>query len=135
MNFILLCTAFILQFVGHRIGDYVFQTDWQAQNKVSNLLARFKHCIVYSVSISALMLTGFGWKTVTAVFLITLIEHMWIDSRKPVIAWKNFLEKRIAGNKGFAIIDVPFFVIIEIDQTIHFTRILLISFLIGYGII
>lgn len=134
MNLTLLCTAFILQFVGHRMGDYLFQTDWQAQNKAKNKIARADHCVVYSITIALLMLIAFKWQTAVIVFALTFLEHMFIDSRKPIIWWKTRLE-RVAGNKSFDMDKMPFFVMIEIDQTVHYMRCMLISMLIGYGVI
>jgi len=133
VDFVMFCTAFIFQFIGHRIGDYVLQTDWQAQNKATNVGARARHCAAYSTTIALLILPVFGLVPAIAVQLITMFEHMWIDSRKPVVAWKTFLEKRIAGNHGFEISQMPFFVLIEIDQTIHYLRIFLLSLLLASG--
>ncbi|MFE1631304.1 DUF3307 domain-containing protein [Brevibacillus reuszeri] len=133
MDFTVFCTAFILQFVGHRVGDYLFQTDWQAQNKSKDVTARLQHVMVYSLVIGGMMLIGFKWQAAVVVFALTFLEHMWIDSRKPVIAWKTFLEKRISGNRGFEISQMPFFVLIEIDQTIHYLRIFLLSLMLASG--
>lgn len=135
MNLLLLCTAFILQFVGHRMGDYLFQTDWQAQNKTKNAVARLRHCLIYSLTIALLMLVAFDLRIATFVFVVTILEHFWIDSRKPIVAWKTFLERKICKQDTFNIENVPFFVVIEIDQTVHYLRILLISLLIANGII
>lgn len=51
MNLLLFCVAFIFQYVGHRIGDYLLQTNYQAQNKANNFISRFKHYLVYSLTI------------------------------------------------------------------------------------
>jgi hypothetical protein len=67
------------------------------------------------------------------VWVITFVEHMIIDTRKPIVGWKKLLE-RVVGNKGFDIDKMPFFVLIEIDQTVHMMRIFAISLLIAYGI-
>lgn len=135
MDLTLFCTAFILQFVGHRIGDYLLQTNLQALNKANNIKYRFRHCLVYSISILAVVLFGFDWVTALVVFGLTFLEHIWIDSRTPVVKWKLFIERTIARKKDFKIEDLPFFVLIEVDQTIHILRIFVISLLIGYGII
>lgn len=135
MDLILFCTAFIIQFVGHRIGDYLFQTDWQAQNKAKDGIARLKHVLVYSSTISLMMLIVFDWRLCVLVWGITFLEHFWIDSRNPIIAWKTFLETKIAKQKDFDINNLPFFVMIEIDQTVHYIRIFVLSILIGLGVI
>lgn len=134
MNLTLFCTAFILQFVGHRIGDYLFQTDWQAQNKAKNGIARFKHCAVYSLTISTMLLFIISWQAAVIVFMLTMVEHSLIDSRDPIVWWKTTLE-RVVGNKSFDMDKMPFFVMIEIDQTVHYIRCLLIAMLIGYGMV
>jgi hypothetical protein len=59
-------------------------------------------------------------------FIVQFIGHrIWL---------KTFIETKIAGNKNFDISSIPSFVIIEIDQTIHYTRILIISAIIAYFI-
>lgn len=130
----LFSTAFIIQLVGHRMGDYLFQTDYQAQNKAKSGIARYKHCFVYALTIGLMMGFAFKWQMMLAVFGLTFIEHYIIDSRKPIVWWKKTLEK-VVGNKGFDIEKMPFFVLIEIDQTVHYVRIFVISMLIGYGIL
>lgn len=135
MNLLLFCTAFILQSMGHKVGDYLIQTHSQALNKAKSFSFRLRHCIMYSLSVSLMMLFAFDITVVSIVLIVTLLEHMWIDSRKPVIAWKTFLEKRIAKNKDFNVDELPFFVVIEIDQAIHYLRLFVIALLIGYGVI
>lgn len=135
MDLSLFCTAFIIQFVGHQLGDYGLQTNFQAINKAENSNTRLRHSLVYSAIISLLLLVAFSWTTAIVVFILTVLEHMIVDSRKPVIAWKIFFERKIAGNKRFNIEDLPFFVLVAIDQAFHITRIFIISLLIGGGVI
>lgn len=135
MDLLLFCTAFIIQFVGHQLGDYGFQTNFQAMNKAENANIRLRHSLVYSAIISLLLLFAFSWTTTIVVFILTVLEHMIVDYRKPVIAWKTFFERKISGNKRFNIEDLPFFVLVAIDQTFHITRIFIISLLIGGGVI
>lgn len=135
MDLSLFCTAFIIQFVGHQLGDYGLQTNFQAMNKAENSNTRLRHSLVYSAIISLLLLFAFSWSTTIVVFILTVLEHMIVDSRKPVIVWKTFFERKISGNKRFNIEDLPFFVLVAIDQTSHITRIFIISLLIGGGVI
>lgn len=95
MNLTLFTAAFIIQLVGHRIGDYLFQTDWQAQNKTKDWWARWKHCVVYSLTISLMMLMLVNWKVAVVIYGITFLEHYWIDSRKPIVWWKTLLETKL----------------------------------------
>jgi len=135
MNLLIFCSVFILQFMGHRLGDYFFQTNAQAVQKANNWLARLRHCLVYSVIVASLTLFVVDWKVALIIFAITIVEHMWIDSRKPIVKYKEFLERKIARTKDFKVEDLPFFVIVDIDQTVHYLRIFIISLLIAYGVI
>ena len=38
------------QLLLHLWGDYIFQSDWMAQNKTKNSLAALAHCLTYSVA-------------------------------------------------------------------------------------
>lgn len=134
MNFIIFCTAFIIQFVGHRIGDFFLQTLSQALNKTSSGWARAKHCFVYSLTISLLMLIAFDWKVSVIIFVLTFVEHYVIDTGKFVSWWLKFQELVLARNKTYKLEQTPFFVVIEYDQTVHFVRIFVLSLLLGYGI-
>lgn len=134
MDLAVFSTAFILQFVGHRIGDYLLQTDYQAQNKAKSVTVRIRHCTIYSLAISLLVAVVFGIETAAIVYLLTKVEHLFIDSRWPVVGYKKLLEK-VAGNKGFDIDKMPFFVLIEIDQSIHYLRCFVIALLIAYQVI
>lgn len=135
MDLLIFCTVFILQFVGHRIGDYLFQTNDQAINKAKDGVYRVRHCISYSLTVASMILFVFEWDKAVIVFGLTFLEHMWIDSRTPVIKWKNFIERKLAKNNDFEVDSLPFFVLIEIDHSIHILRIFIISLLFGYGIL
>lgn len=132
MDLINMTALFILQYVGHRVGDFIFQTDSQAQLKTTSSFARHKHCLIYSLTVAAFTLFVVDWEIAFFILGITLIEHNFIDTRKPVIWIKTFLETKIARNNTFDIKNVPWFVIVEIDQTIHILRILAISILFSF---
>lgn len=135
MDYPIFATAFIVQFVGHRLGDFFLQTGWQAMNKAANGLARFRHCVVYAGSISFLLVIIEDWGTCSIVFGLTFVEHMVIDSRKPIISWIMLLERRISNNKAFTVKQIPSFLMLEIDQTVHIVRIFILSILIAYNVI
>lgn len=132
MDFALFSAVFILQFVGHRIGDFIFQTDNQALFKTTSEYMRMKHCIVYATTVSALTLFALPLPLVGLVWGLTFMEHMIIDDRRFVLWWKTFLETKIVRRKDFDIKNVPGFVIIEIDQTIHMVRMMLIAMMFAY---
>lgn len=126
-NLPLFASLFILQFVGHRVGDYLFQTDFQAQNKTKAFWPLFRHCFVYALTVALFSLIVLPPYYALIVFAITIIEHLVVDTRIPVMDWKIFLEKYLARRKDFLFSNLPTFVVIEIDQTIHMLRMLIIS--------
>ena len=70
------------QLILHGIGDYLFQTDYQALNKkkkgIVGFYACFCHCLTYSLPF---LFIG-NWKSVLAIF----ISHFIID-RTQIVAW------------------------------------------------
>jgi hypothetical protein len=131
MNLELFCTLFILQFVGHKVGDYLFQGEKDSIYKSKDFKHLFRHCLMYSIIVT-LFVVFFYPRVALLVFSITMLEHLIIDSRTPVVGWKTFFEKKIMRNKNFDINNLPFFVLVEIDQTFHLIRILLLSLFIAH---
>lgn len=130
MNLELFCTLFILQFVGHRVGDYLFQGEKDANFKSKDFKRLFRHCLMYSITVT-IFVSFFFPRLALLVFSVTMLEHIIIDSRTPVEDWQTFFEKKIMRNKDFDINKLPFFVLIEIDQTFHLLRIFLLSLFIS----
>ena len=71
--------------IGHLVGDYLLQTDWQAGNKKSpgliGWLACLSHCLVWTLSV--LLFTG--WWNLNLAILVFL-SHLVLDRTK-FIAW------------------------------------------------
>ena len=132
MDLVWFCTLFIFQFIGHRIGDYLIQSNKQALLKATDATQRFDHCLSYSLAVSLPLLFIIEARYVLVIFFLTFIEHMIVDSRKPVEWWKTFFEQKIKGDKNFNLNELPFFVLIEIDQTFHLLRIFIISIIFAH---
>lgn len=47
---------FLLLLMGHFIGDYILQNDWQALQKKEKKLPLFVHCSIYTVTCSIILL-------------------------------------------------------------------------------
>jgi Protein of unknown function (DUF3307) len=73
--------VFFLVLAGHLIGDFVVQTDWQANNKERNWRADAAHVLTYHVIMAVLVLP------------------VWHD---PNAAWLSDLD-RIGTNDEFAV--------------------------------
>lgn len=132
MNLALFSALFIIQFVGHRIGDYLIQGNTDSMRKGKSFKHRLRHCLMYSTAIGLLVLTVVAPLYALIIWAVTLIEHLIVDSRKPVVGWKNFFERKIMRDKYFDTDNLPFFVLIEIDQTFHIVRIFIISLVLAY---
>lgn len=93
----------------HWVADFVFQSDWMAQNKSKNNLALISHCSVYGI-VFMLMTWDF--------FLggIVMIIHHPVDYVTSRINSKLWADKKIHW----------FFVSVGFDQWIHFVTILLV---------
>ena len=91
----------VLIIILHFIADFVLQSSWMAQNKSKNNLALFSHVLVYYVPF---MIIGFWYAVLNAIL------HGFIDYFTSRLTSKLWEEKKIHY----------FFVIIGLDQTLHF---------------
>ncbi|AET69198.1 Protein of unknown function (DUF3307) [Desulfosporosinus orientis DSM 765] len=71
--------------IGHLVGDYLLQTEWQAVNKktpgLKGWLACLIHCSFWTLSVSVFT----GWFSVKVVLLVFL-SHILLD-RTNFVAW------------------------------------------------
>jgi hypothetical protein len=98
----------------HWLGDFVFQTDWMAQNKSSNWKALFAHGLTYGAvfqlgCIPLILLRVPGSWYVTLFILVNTLSHIGID------ALTSRLNSRLfkAGEWHY------FFVSVGFDQFLH----------------
>ncbi len=116
-------TVFIALYVGHHIGDYWIQTDWQARNKGAagrlGRLACFAHVTWYVwTQYFALILTmyvtesppkrdaaGRAWIAIVAALLFSGVTHYLADRREHgLMMW---IARRLPSLKGFLTFGVP----------------------------
>lgn len=77
----------MIQLILHFWGDYLFQSDWAANNKTSNSFACLVHATLYSLPF---LLLRPSW----AAFAVIFITHFFIDRfrlAKYLVYAKNFL--------------------------------------------
>lgn len=105
-----------LVLAGHFLGDWVVQSDWQAQNKMRSWRAMGQHMIGYHLVLA--LLSGFAWPFHRGlpirwwVFIgVSLVTHAVIDRRRPV-QWLL----RHTGSAAFA--EQPWGVM-AVDQALH----------------
>ncbi len=107
----------------HWIADFVFQTDWQAQNKSKNNIALLTHTINYSVcwAIPIIFLLPGDWTTRDYLIasvqftLVTFICHTITDYFTSRLNTYLYNKKQIHY----------FFVSIGFDQILHYVQLFL----------
>lgn len=101
-------------FIGHLIGDYLFQNDWMGENKKKRWLPALVHCAVYTACVFALtaIFAGWPWWTIPIIFL----SHLAVDKTMLV----KYLAK-VIRREGFIDPQSIFFPWswVIIDNTIH----------------
>ncbi len=78
--------------VGHLVGDYIWQNDWQALNKKRSSLHCLVHCLLYTLAVAV-----FSRFTVGGVGLIVVFATHFAIDRTQFVAW--WMGK--AGQTGF----------------------------------
>ncbi|KFL63784.1 DUF3307 domain-containing protein [Bacillus cereus ATCC 10876] len=116
-------SLFIVLYIGHKIGDYLLQTDYQAVNKKDNWIALISHCFIYTLAVSIMAYVFVGFFNWTAIFIL-FISHIIID-RKIFLNWWAKNIKRIRDTEEPAVQPG----LIELDQAFHYIILFIISFL------
>jgi len=124
--------------IGHLIGDFLLQNDWQAMNKKSfklkGWIACLVHCILYTVAVVAC--TGWWrWDLIGLVFL----SHFPID-KTYIVAWymlKFGAFKRVLsvnsdtidpnGLLGYCVNNHKTWAYLFVDNTVHLTLLWLVA--------
>ena len=101
------CLIIYLLFT-HWVADFVFQSDWQAQNKSKNNKALGLHCLIYGVTVATMTLNPFFG-------LINGLIHFPVDYITSRINSKLWAEKKVHY----------FFVSVGWDQFLHFCTLIL----------
>lgn len=112
---------FIILYIGHKIGDYLFQTDKQAVNKTKEWGPLISHCFWYTlivIGMAYLFADYFKWSAVIVIF----ISHMIIDHG----LFLNFWAKKVKGITDPTTSNVKT-AMFELDQSFHYFVIFLLS--------
>lgn len=101
---------FPLLIAGHLIGDWVFQTDAQAQMKTTSWRANQAHMLTYHLALAALSIWAAGW-AIVPILIVSWVTHSFIDRRWPV-KWLM----RHTGSRPFS---DTLWGVICVDQALH----------------
>jgi hypothetical protein len=112
--------VFAVFLVSHLTGDYLLQTQWQAENKHGGLgsdpirrRALVSHLTTYGLAfVPALIWLATdigGWVALAAVAIV--LPHLIQDDGRMVLAYLRFVKRTDAGPTDF--------IYIAVDQTLH----------------
>jgi hypothetical protein len=104
-----------LAIIGHLVGDYLFQTDWMAENKKHNTLACVIHCAVWAACV--VLLAGWGWIP----FMFLFVTHFIQDRTYIVRGWMH-----LVGQDHFATGPYAPWSMVIVDNTFHLLEILIV---------
>lgn len=110
--------------VAHLAGDFLFQTDWMAQNKTSDSFVCFVHCVVYTFAVVlAGIVSGIGWPVWA--YGVVFATHFPIDRWRLANVWMEYMDQR-----GFRDNLAPWSTFV-VDGTMHLIVILTIQCVVG----
>jgi len=109
--------------VGHLVGDYLLQNDWQAQGKKQSSWICSVHCVLWSASV--MLFAGpawWRWWVFPVLFLTHFVQDRWGLIRR----WM-----RLAGQDQFAAPPMSPWSLIVVDNTWHLVALWLVARILG----
>lgn len=97
--------------LGHFVGDWIVQTDWQAANKPTSWKANQQHMIGYHASLTIAAALVVSWPALAAILAVSWVTHSIIDRRWPVVWLLQHTGSRPFSQTTFGVVAV--------DQALH----------------
>jgi hypothetical protein len=111
-----------LLLAGHLIGDWVFQTDYEALNKTTSWRANQAHMFTYHLALTLFAVWTLGW-TMILVLIVSWVTHSIIDRRWPV--------KWLMRHTGSGPFSNTLWGVICVDQALHISILCVCAALLG----
>ena len=107
-------TIFESLLLAHLVGDWLLQTEWQANNKTHKWQALLSHVVVYHLIILAVLIAWFGLRNVNVYITVAVLAatHAVLDLRWPV-EWIMKTFRHSVTNQS------EYWLVIVVDQSIH----------------
>ena len=121
MNWVSVFTAFL---VAHMVGDYLFQTDWQARHKRRGLSGGYafremiRHVTTYTIAFGDDLTAAWAVLAAALIFL----PHLVLDDGR-------FIRSYMANVKRVPGFDVS--IAASVDQSFHVLSLFLVALLVG----
>ena len=116
-------SLFIVLYIGHKIGDYIFQTEYQALNKSKLIGPLFRHSIVYTICVLGLAFIVIGFFSWLAL-IIVFVSHLILDRRTFLITWGRKIKGMNSPSN-----DSSKIALMELDQAFHYLVLFFICFI------
>ena len=129
MSWVSVFTAFL---VAHMVGDYLFQTDWQARHKRGGLSgdrvafrALVSHVTTYTLAFVPALIwiadqLDAGWALLSAALIF--VPHLVLDDGRFVRAYLTNVKRAEGFDLGLAA---------SVDQSFHVLSLFLVALLVG----
>lgn len=100
--------------IAHVLGDWIFQTEWQAENKARQWWPLLVHVIIYHVIVAAVLVFGFGLRNLAVVEVVAALAliHIILDRRSFTIWLMRAL--RITVHR-----EPERWLLLAVDQSLH----------------
>lgn len=85
-------TPFSILFIGHFIGDFLFQTSWIATYKETKWFTLLVHVMIYTATIAVLDYLTFQYLSIWGILFI-FVSHCFIDRQGIVNWWMKTITK------------------------------------------
>lgn len=74
--------------LAHLLGDWLLQTEWQAENKQQSWTALSVHLLIYHAVVLGVVMLGFGLRglPVLWVMIVLIFTHAMLD-RRTILLW------------------------------------------------
>jgi hypothetical protein len=106
------------QLILHLLGDYIFQSDWMAQQKTKRHLPAFIHALVYALPFLLLRPSPAAW-------LVVFGTHFLIDRYRLALYWiRLYNGVSVPGPFGYPSVKpeyMAFWLMVIIDNSLHLT--------------
>lgn len=103
--------------VGHLIGDWIFQTDWQAKNKPHSWKANQQHMLSYHLTLGFFCMFAISGWALACVMGVSWITHSIIDRRRIVKRLMKLTQSYDFSQQMWGVLVV--------DQALHLSILLL----------
>jgi hypothetical protein len=107
-------TPFETVLIAHLLGDWIFQTEWQALHKQESWKALWGHIVVYHILILLGLCLHFGWSNERV-----YISILFLASTHAVLDRRGFTIRLMRALRIIRVREPSLWLVLAVDQTLH----------------